>query len=186
MSYFRRLLKGVMRKQVGILVFLSIVAVVLVQCDTREISKNEIEDLTGNSVTYALQPASSWNVSGTVVFSEKKDGSTLVNIQLSGLNSSSEHPVHLHMGNIATDGAAVAALLQPLNGKTGESQTVLSHLADESSISFSDIKEWNACIKIHLSAFGEGQDVVLAAGNIGSAVSKDMGGRVAIGVCRSN
>lgn len=167
--------------------FCGVASLVLFRCETADVSTRDNEELTGNSVTYALQAASDWNVSGTVIFNERKDGSSLIEIKLSGLNSESQHPVHLHLGDVTTDDAAIAALLQPLDGKTGESRTMLTRLADETEVRYNDLKNLEACIKIHLAAFGEGQNVVLAAGNIGSAQSKDNpGGRQSIGICRSN
>jgi hypothetical protein len=66
----------------------------------------------------------------------------------------------------------VAASLQPVNAKNGISETVLTILGDESKVTFDDIKQLNACIKIHFSATGAEKDLILAARNIGTAVSK--------------
>jgi hypothetical protein len=146
-------------------------------------------DLTGVSTTYSLQQASLWNINGTAIFSEKKDGSTLIQIKLDGIGDTqgnSELPVHLHLGNISTDQAEIAALLNPVNIKTGASETSLTLLANETNISYAALKEMDACIKIHLSSFGEGKDVVLAAGNIGAAVAGPLaGGRIKVGTCKS-
>jgi hypothetical protein len=58
-------------------------------------------------------------------------------------------------------------------------------LADESTISYKQLIELNACIKIHLSSSGPDKDVVLAAGNIGEAAGDVSGGRLGVSVCKS-
>jgi hypothetical protein len=95
-------------------------------------------------------------------------------------------PVHLHFGDIGADKAQVAAQLKPILGKTGKSETVLTMLADESPVTFNDLKTLEACVKIHLAASGENKDIILAAGNIGSAaINQNPGSRLSIGLCKS-
>jgi hypothetical protein len=149
-------------------------------------NENALSDFTGNEVTYALQSGSVYPVSGAVTFKEKKDGTTRVVVALSGTEGNIFHPVHLHLGNIATPDAAVAALLNPVKGSTGTSETDLNTLADESPISYAALVELNACIKIHLADSGPDRDIILAGGNIGSAFNNASGrGRVEFGVCKS-
>lgn len=143
-------------------------------------------DFTGNEFTYDLQSASQYNVSGIVTFKEKRDGSTQVVIQLTGTSGDSKLPVHLHLGDISTPAADVAALLSPVNANTGTSQTILKQLADESEVSFTDLINLNACIKIHLSDVGPERDIILAGGNIGESASKGItSGKIGIGICKS-
>ena len=144
-------------------------------------------DLTGREITYALESGSEFNVSGTAVLKERKDLSTEIVITLNkGFDENAQFPVHLHLGDVTTDKADIAASLQPVDAKNGVSETLLTMLADESKVTFDEIKQMNACIKIHLSATGPEKDVVLAAGNIGLAVSKNpTGGRLEIGLCKS-
>lgn len=146
----------------------------------------EESDFTGNEASYALEAGSTYPISGTVTFREKKDGSTFVSISVSGTEGELKHPVHLHLGNIASPSAEVSALLNPVAGNTGLSETTLNKLADESTISYKQLIELNACIKIHLSSSGPDKDVILAAGNIGDAAGDvSSGGRVGISVCKS-
>jgi hypothetical protein len=142
-------------------------------------------EFTGKETTYALLAGSKYPVSGIATFKEKKDGSTLIDIAITGTEGDVEHPVHLHLGNTATADAEIAALLTPVIGKTGKSETHLKRLADESAITYQQLIELAASIKIHLAAAGPDKDVVLAAGNIGSCVDHSSSGRVAIGVCKS-
>lgn len=152
-------------------------------CQEPEVAESEF---TGNEITYALLPGSAYQVSGTVSVKEKKDGSSLIKIELSGTEGDIELPVHIHFGNISAPDADVAALLNPVTGKTGLSETTFTKLADESNISYAQFVAMNACIKVHLSATGADKNVVLAAGNIGVASSSDLkGGRTGVSVCKS-
>jgi hypothetical protein len=171
-----------------IILGVALVLSVTYSCDSSE-DQVVPNDLTGNSVTYALEPASYWNITGTVTFNEKKDGTTRIEIKLNGLtdtNADSEFPAHLHFGDVTTDKADVAALLKPVDLKTGVSKTDMSVLSDETLVTFDDLKKLGACVKIHLAAYGEGKNVVLAAGNIGSYVTEATpNGRAKIGICKS-
>jgi hypothetical protein len=143
-------------------------------------------DLTGNETTYALLSGSTYPVNGTVTFQELKDGTTRIRVALSGTEGSIKHPVHLHLGNIATPDADVAALLNPVPGQTGISETTLKQLADESPVTYQQLVQLNACIKIHLAESGPDKNIILAGGNIGSATSDDSSvGRAGMRACKS-
>ncbi len=143
-------------------------------------------DFTGNEVTYELQSSSQYNISGIVTMKEKRDGSTQVTVKLAGTSGESKLPVHLHLGDISSPGAEVAALLSPVNAKTGTSETILKQLADESEISYSDLIKLDACVKIHLSDVGTERDVILAGGNIGASMAKSIeNGRTGFAPCKS-
>jgi hypothetical protein len=163
----------------GIVTFLCLVSA----CSSNE----NVSEFTGKQTTYALQKASQYDVSGTVAFKEKRDGSLVVVVDLTGVSGNTKYPVHLHLGNLSTPGASVAALLTPLAGQTGKSETNLTKLADETAISYSDLANLEACIKIHLSDVGPEKDIVLAAGNIGASATKsNASGRLGIATCKSN
>jgi hypothetical protein len=143
-------------------------------------------EFTGNEVTYDLQSASQYNISGTVTLKEKRDGTTQVLVKVTGTSGESKLPVHLHLGDITTPAADVAALLNPVNAKTGTSETILMRLADESIVSYSDLIKLNACIKIHLSDVGPERDIILAGGNIGESMIKSIeSGRTGFVPCKS-
>jgi hypothetical protein len=143
-----------------------------------------ISEFTGNETTYALQQASEYVISGTVTLKERRDGATTIVVQLSGTEGESKHPVHLHLGDITTPKADIAAILNPLLGKSGRSETVITKLADETQISYADLINLNASLKIHLSDVGTERDIILAGGNIGIAISNP-GGRRGFAVCKS-
>jgi len=164
------------------LLFFAGFSVILFSCQ----ENMSINEFTGNEVTYDLQSASEYNVSGTVTLKEKRDGTTMMVVKVNGTSGVSKLPVHLHLGDITTPGADVAALLNPVNAKTGNSETILKQLADESEVSYSDLLKLNACIKIHLSDVGPERDIILAGGNIGASMIKSIeNGRTGFVPCKS-
>ena len=153
--------------------------------------KGLVEDeFTGNEITYQLQQASDYDVQGAVTFKERRDGGTSIEVQLTGTEGKSQFPVHLHFGNIYTPDAEIASNLTPVLGETGHSSTLLQYLGGETKISYQELIQMDAHIKIHLAAYGYDSQVILVAGNVGSngiEISKEtLSGRVDIPVCRSN
>lgn len=164
--------------------WISAISIILTLFSCQE-SQN-VSDFTGNETTYALQQASTYKVSGTVSLKEKKDGTTLVLVILEGTDGDVKLPLHLHFGDISEPDAEIAALLNPVLGKTGKSETILSILADESKVTYQELIMMEASVKVHLSDIGPERNIILAGGNIGAIASKGFtGGRVGIGVCKS-
>ena len=160
----------------------------LAGCSQQDPGVQQPSDLTGNEVTYILSSGSDLGISGTATFKEQKDGFSTIVISLTGIHGGEDKqfPVHLHLGDVTTEDADIASLLQPVDGKTGKSETNLMQLANETSIHFDELTELNACIKIHLAATGEGRNIILAAGNVGSAVIiGSASGKVGFGLCKS-
>lgn len=164
------------------LIYVLFLAAVLTACQDNDAV--EQSDFTGNESSYALLAGSTYPITGTVTFKEKKDGTALIMIEVTGTEGDIEHPVHLHLGNVASPDADVTALLNPVIGKTGKSETTLSKLADESSITYRQLVELAACVKIHLAAAGPDKNIILAAGNIGKSADTSSG-RMGISVCKS-
>ena len=162
-------------KRLGFALFL------LLACEENEGTNNLF---TGNEVVYTLEAGSTYSISGTLTLKEKIDGSIFILTELSGTEGDLQHPVHLHLGDISMPDADIAALLTPVAGNTGKSQTDLSVLADESTVTYAQLLSLNACVKIHLAESGPGRDVILAAANIGTAVQSASNGRIGIAVCQ--
>jgi hypothetical protein len=154
---------------------------ILAACTEQEVATSEF---TGNETVYALQAGSTYPISGTATIKERTDGSSQIIVDLSGTEGAVEHPVHLHLGPIGTPDAEVAAWLSPVAGNSGKSETILVNLADESEISYQQLVLLNACIKVHLAASGPDRDIILAGGNIGSAVTAGTNARSAMGICQ--
>ena len=163
------------------LVYVVALVVLFAACQENEVDQSEF---TGNESSYALLAGSTYPISGTATFKEKTDGSTLITISVTGTEGEIQHPVHLHLGNIASPDADVSALLNPVLGKTGTSETVINKLADESAVTYKQLIELAACVKIHLAASGPDKNIILAAGNIGKSADVSEG-RLKIGVCKS-
>ena len=152
-----------------------LVLILFVGCQENEAVKT---DFTGNEVVYSLQGASIFPISGTATFKERKDGNTTIVIKLTGTQGNIEHPVHLHLGDIASPGAEIAALLNPVKGNTGKSETTFTMLADETAITYSQLIALEACIKVHLAADGPDRDTILAGGNIGELANARTDGEI--------
>ncbi|MFZ6001978.1 MAG: hypothetical protein ACOYW3_15810 [Bacteroidota bacterium] len=164
------------------LILLPTVFVAVLACQ----EPTSVSEFTGNEKTYELAAGSAYAINGTITFKERTDCYTTVQINLNGTDGNEKHPVHLHLGSIATPGADVAALLSPVEAKTGKSETLLKQLADETIVRYSDLSKLEACIKVHLSDTGAGRDIVLAGGNIGASYAKALAnGREAIAPCKS-
>jgi hypothetical protein len=137
-------------------------------------------------MSYPLYQGSEYNISGNVTFKETKDKSTVIILNLNGTENGLLHPVHLHFDNITGNGE-IASVLNPVNGKSGISTTTLGALDNNSSITYSQLLEMEASIKIHLSDTEPGKNIILAGGNIGISDSKsDPFGRFEISICKSN
>src|ERR1041385_2780915 len=98
------------------------IVAVLVACQKNEV----VSDFTGNQSVYGLVQTSTYPVSGTVAFKERKDGATTVLVQLKGTDGTTQLPVHLHLGDVTTNGAPLLALMNAASAKTGISETIIS------------------------------------------------------------
>lgn len=141
-----------------------VVLLVLAACQ-----KNEaVSDFTGNQATYGLVQASEYAVSGTVTFKERKDSTTTVLVQLKGTDGTAQLPVHLHMGTVAENNAAIAAIITSVDAKTGEGESIVSQLADGTPVTYKELLKLSAYVNIHAAISGPQSAMILAAGNIGA------------------
>lgn len=167
-------------KGFGFLVILT----TMLSCQSTE--NDPVSDFTGNETTYDLQSASEHAVTGTILFKERRDGKITASVQLTGTSGTSKFPVHLHLGDLGTADADVALLLNPVDASTGRSETTFSMLADETTITYDQLNDLSASIKIHLGETGDDRNVILAAGNIGASFAKaNPSGRTGIATCKS-
>jgi len=154
----------------------------LITCQENE----AVNEFTGNETTYNLESASQYPVSGIITFKERKDGTTTALVDLKGTDGDQKFPVHLHLGNLSTPDADIAVLLSPVAATTGKSETLVNGLTNETSITYQQLLDLEACIKIHLGESGPDRDIILAAGNIGkSSKLESANGRIGIAVCKS-
>lgn len=124
------------------------------------------DEYTGRVLVYPLLPGSDYNTSGTVTFREMQDSSIQVAIVILPTGADVLHPAHLHYGPYQKD-AEMAAMLSPVDGKTGKSTTNIKRLADGTLFTFPVLKNFDGHVKVH-GDDGANKDVILAYGNIGA------------------
>lgn len=168
----------VMKKIIGMI----LCGLILFSCQENETTS----EFTGNESTYVLQPGPQYNTPGTLTIKERRDGTSTLLVSIQGTSGNTKLPLHLHLGDLATPGANIAALLNPVDSKTGMSETLLTQLADETAISYTELINIEACVKVHLSDTGPEKDIILAGGNIGQSVTKAVSsGRIGMEACKS-
>jgi hypothetical protein len=159
--------------------FLLIISYAAVSCEEKE---NENRELTGNEVVYQLLSGSDFGVSGTATVKELVGGKAKIVVELNGLPTSGNHPVHLHWGDVGTPNAEIAALLTPISS-TNTSETQLTLLSDETAVTYQSLLNLDASIKVHLAENGPDRDIILVAGNIGIATTNARS-KQTIAVCK--
>ena len=127
-----------------------------------DIGQNE---LTGDRKEYALNELSASGVSGTATFEKRKNGNTLITLDLQGTVDGGDHPAHIHANDAATGGGIVLDLSN-VNGATGKSTTSVNALNDGTAITYDGLIAFNGHINIHLSPTSLATRI--AQGNIGS------------------
>jgi Cu/Zn superoxide dismutase len=124
-------------------------------------------EFTLNVEDYDLASIGASGIEGDITFVERVSGEILAIISLENTPGGGEHPAHVHLNSVAS-GGSIAISLNPVNGDTGFSLTDFSSLDDATPISFSQLKEFEGHVKVHLSAAEIG--TVVAGGDIGANV----------------
>ena len=129
---------------------------------------NTVNDpFVGDTKTYELKSVSDPSISGTARFMENANGSTTVELQLSGTTIGAIHPAHIHF-NTAAESGAIAVTLESVNGDTGFSSTTVSALNEDqggTAISYDELLNFDGYINVHLSATD--LSTLVAQGDIG-------------------
>jgi hypothetical protein len=124
-----------------------------------------INELTGDSEVYDLNPVSDPEISGTVTFAKRVSGLTLITIQLTGTADDGDHPSHIH-NNSAQQTGGIAVDLKNVNGATGRSATHVTQLNNGTAITYDELVNFNGYVNVHLSSTSLA--TLIAQGNIGS------------------
>ncbi|SHN12188.1 hypothetical protein SAMN04488057_10764 [Cyclobacterium lianum] len=143
---------------------LGIAGSVLMQSCVDEESPADALELLGNSRTYPLNAVDGSGISGNVVFEEGEGGYTKVTINLSGTPDGGAHPAHIHF-NSADEGGDIAISLEPVNGASGTSVTLVNQQDDGTYISYESLIAFEGYVNVHL-AYGQ-LETVVAQGDIG-------------------
>jgi len=146
------------------LMFLGISGVLLLSSCVDEESPIDALPLLGNSNSYTLNPVDGSGVSGTVKFEEGEGGYTKITINLAGTPDGAAHPTHIHF-NSAAEGGDIAITLEPVNGSTGKSVTLINQLDDGTFINYETLSKFEGYLNVHL-AYGR-LETIVAQGNIG-------------------
>jgi hypothetical protein len=147
-----------------LLMFLGISGALLVNSCIDEESPVDSIPLSGNSTTYTLNQVDGSGVSGTVKFEEASGGYTKITIDLSGTPDGGAHPSHIHFNSVAETGG-IAITLEPVNGTTGVSVTLVEKFDDGTFIDYEALTRFEGYINVHL-AYGS-LETIVAQGNIG-------------------
>lgn len=140
---------------------------------------------TNNQQEFELLQSSTFPINGTVTILERRDEQVEIRISITGTEGDTQHPAHLHFGDVSAPDAEVALLLTPVLGSTGESITLTNRLNNEQPITYEDLLTFDGHIKVHQDN-GPNKNIILASGNIGSAFTKSGNtGRQKIAVCKS-
>lgn len=113
--------------------------------------------------TYQLKSVAVPGIFGTVTF-EKKNNGTLVSIDLEGTPNGGSHPAHIHF-NSAAEGGGIAVSLDPVNGSSGKSKTLVTQLDNGTAISYEGLLNFDGYVNVHLSA--SQLNIIVAQGDIG-------------------
>ncbi|WP_205603687.1 hypothetical protein [Cyclobacterium sp. SYSU L10401] len=143
---------------------LGIAGSMLMQSCVDEQSPADALELLGNDRTYPLNAVDGSGISGNVVFEEGEGGYTKVTINLSGTPDGGAHPAHIHF-NSAAEGGDIAISLEPVNGTTGTSVTLVNQLDDGTHINYQTLSAFEGYVNVHL-AYGQ-LETVVAQGDIG-------------------
>ncbi len=122
--------------------------------------------LTGNSDAYQLTAVSDDNISGTVIFYERKNSSTLVSMQLTGTSPGANHATHIHQ-NTALSGGSIEIGFNNVIGDTGISETNIVQKDDGTPITYDELVAYNGHIVVHPNP---SQFSIVAKGDIGQNV----------------
>ncbi|MEW4922556.1 CHRD domain-containing protein [Algibacter sp. 2305UL17-15] len=118
----------------------------------------------GATKTYDLNSVTDPNISGKAKFIENQNGSTTVELQLTGTPAGGMHPAHIHF-NTAAEGGGVAVTLGAVDGDTGFSTITFSKLDDDTDVTFQEILDFDGYINVHLSTTE--LSTIVAQGDIG-------------------
>lgn len=113
-----------------------------------DIGSNE---LTGEKKEYTMIPVADPSVSGKVILEKRKNGTTLVTIDLEGTQADASHPAHFHSNTIAETGPIVIGLTN-VDGTTGMSRTSVEALNSGTAITYDELLNFNGYVNVHTGA----------------------------------
>lgn len=158
MSYFFRFCRSL----------LCITAIMLVSCDGKP---PDLGEFTGKETIYLFEGQSIHDVTGSILFQEKKGGSLLATIQLKNTTEGASHPAIIYFGSVEAP-ESVALILEPVDGSSGKGTTEFSELGDSTPLNFEELLIFDGHVKIHMDA-GTNIGAVLTSANLGKNSSSN-------------
>jgi hypothetical protein len=123
-----------------------------------------LTELTGNVEVYALDALAGSGITGIVRFAELEDGATLVTVKLDATGGDDAiHPSHIHVNSLV-EGGAPAVTLNPIDGITGISETVVTEVGSGTPITYEELIEFDGYVNVHVSPM---DGAAVAGGDIG-------------------
>ncbi len=145
------------------LLLLSAMLFALTGCDDDD--DDIFADLTGNAITYGMYAPNTLDPVGVVTFSERDDNSTRVTIELNNTAAGNQHPAHIHMNSFA-EGGSIVVSLNNVDGSNGSSVTEVTAYDDGTSVTYSELVNYDGHVNVHQSASNLSEYV--AQGEVGS------------------
>ncbi len=123
--------------------------------------------ITDTRISYTLEEVGAYGVSGTALFEKRKNGNSLVTLDLDGTISGEVYPATINLSSVATiGGGPVTRTLNSVNGTTGKSHTTLRKLDGGLVITYDNWLVYNGYINIYQTAAEFAN--IISQGNIGS------------------
>ena len=120
--------------------------------------------LTGESITYTLDSLAIPSIKGEAIFSQRNNGTILVELKLDNTPDGGDHPAHIH-ANTAAEGGGIAISLNNVDGTTGISHTQVATFDDGTPVTYEGLLEYDGYINVHFSAMDLA--TIVAQGDIG-------------------
>ncbi|MEN7549356.1 CHRD domain-containing protein [Rapidithrix thailandica] len=120
-------------------------------------------ELTGETLEIDLDEKDVADISGTATFAKRKNGLTLLTIELQNTPPGGSHPAHIHM-NSAAEGGGIVISLNAIDGDTGLSKTTIRETDAGDPVTYEEVVVYNGYVNVHLSDMDLG--TIVAQGDI--------------------
>ena len=143
---------------------LAIMVLPIYSCDNDDDDMGGVVEPTGETKVYTLGSVADPSISGMATFIEMSDGSTTIELDISGTPDGGMHPAHIHY-NTAAESGDIALTLGTVDGTTGFSTITATELNDGTPITYDELLDFDGYINVHLSSSELG--TIVAQGDIG-------------------
>lgn len=131
-------------------------------CSDDDDNKDNAPGFTGETHTYTLMEEGNSNISGTAQFRERTDGSMVVKVNLEGTASGQSYPVYIRT-NAANQTGTTVVQLEPVNGETGMSTTIVDERDNGTSFTYDNLMGLNGTLVVSNSG-----ETVVSQSDIGT------------------